>query len=64
MSAPSSPAAPVAAIHEVRYSLPAMLAEIRAERSAGAMAMDKLEQKEITKLFKGRNARRRASPQK
>ncbi|QYM77666.1 hypothetical protein K0B96_10045 [Horticoccus luteus] len=60
----NSPSHPPAAITEVRYSLPAMLAEIRAERSAGAMAMDKLEQQEITKLFKSRNARRRAKPQK
>jgi hypothetical protein len=45
----------------VRYSLPAMLAEIRNERLTGSYAMEKLDQKEIGKLFKPQK-RRRAKP--
>lgn len=45
----------------VRYSLPAMLAELRAERFSGSFAMEKLDQKEIGKMFKPKN-RRRAKP--
>ncbi|MDX2187375.1 MAG: hypothetical protein SFV32_10620 [Opitutaceae bacterium] len=35
----------------VRYSLPEMLEELKHERSAGSMAMEKLHQAQITKLF-------------
>lgn len=35
----------------VRYSMPELLAEIRLERAASTMAMEKLHQAEITKLF-------------
>ncbi|MFA5265057.1 MAG: hypothetical protein WC378_14630, partial [Opitutaceae bacterium] len=42
----------------VRYSLPAMLAEIRNERLTGSYAMEKLDQKEIGKLFKPQKRRR------
>jgi hypothetical protein len=45
----------------VRYSLPAMLAEIKTERLVGAYAMEKLDQQEIGKLFKPQK-RRRAKP--
>ncbi|HTZ20540.1 MAG TPA: hypothetical protein VMC06_06635 [Opitutaceae bacterium] len=45
----------------VRYSLPAMLEEIKAERLVGAYAMEKLDQQEIGKLFKPQK-RRRAKP--
>ena len=45
----------------VRYSLPAMLAEIRAEQISGSYSMEKLDQKEIGKLFKQRK-RHRAKP--
>lgn len=45
----------------VRYSLPAMLAELRAERFSGSFAMEKLDQKEIGKMFKPQK-RRRAKP--
>lgn len=61
-NAPLPPTPPP--INEVRYSLPALLAEIRIERATSTMAMDKLDQREITKLFKARNARRRANPKK
>lgn len=42
----------------VRYSLPSMLAEIRNERLTGSYAMEKLDQKEIGKLFKPQKRRR------
>lgn len=45
----------------VRYSLPAMLAEIRKERVTGSFSLEKLDQKEIGKLFKPQK-RRRAKP--
>jgi hypothetical protein len=53
-------------IHEdllagVRYSLPAMLAEIRSEKSTGAYSMEKMEQKEIGKMFKPQKRRRAKS---
>ncbi len=46
---------------EVRYSLPEMLAEIQLERASSTFAMEKLDQKEIGKLFKTQ-ARRRVKP--
>ena len=46
----------------VRYSLPAMLAEIKIERTTGAYAMEKLDQQEIGRIFKPQ--KRRAKPQK
>jgi hypothetical protein len=45
----------------VRYSLPAMLAEIKTERLVGAYAMEKLDQQEIGKLFKPQKRRRAKS---
>ena len=48
---------------EVRYSLPEMLEELKAERSTGTFAMEKLDQTEIGKLFKAKVARR-AKPKK
>ena len=58
--ADSSPA-PVVAIAEVRYSLPEMLHELKAERAASTFAMEKLDQHEIGKLFKARTPRRAKS---
>ncbi len=43
---------------EVRYSLPALLREVEQERDAPAFAMEKLDQVEITKLFKKPRPRR------
>jgi hypothetical protein len=57
----SPPTATAAAV--VRYSLPAMLAELKLERSAGGFAQEKIAQAEITKLFAA-PTRRRAKPQK
>ena len=50
-------------IAEVRYSLPEMLAELKLERAASSFAMEKLDQKEIGKLFKAK-ATRRAKPRR
>ncbi|MEY2880630.1 MAG: hypothetical protein RLZZ15_3010 [Verrucomicrobiota bacterium] len=48
-------------IAEVKYSLPQLLLELKAERTGGAFAMEKLDQNEIGKLFKA-NAARRPKP--
>lgn len=52
-----APAVPRLNIAEVRYSLPDMLAEIKIERAASTFAMEKLDQHEIGKLFKGKAPR-------
>ncbi len=58
-SIPSEPATPSAVVvAEVKYSLPQMLQELRAERSAGSFALEKLDQNEIGKLFKAKAPRR------
>lgn len=53
----SPPPAPAPMIAEVRYSLPALLEEIKVERAASTFAMERLDQSEIGKLFKSRAAR-------
>ncbi|PAW66009.1 MAG: hypothetical protein B9S34_09155 [Opitutia bacterium Tous-C1TDCM] len=61
---PSSPAVPpTPVLTEVRYSLPVMLAELKAERAASTFAMEKLDQHEIGKLFKSK-VNRRGKPNK
>ena len=61
-TSPTQPAAPVpplsGKISEVRYSLPAMLEELKAERAASSFAMEILDQNEIGKLFKAKSSRR------
>ena len=47
-------------VAEVKYSLPQLLEELKAERAASTFAMEKLDQHEIGKLFKARG--RRAKP--
>ncbi|HXB01254.1 MAG TPA: hypothetical protein VNV15_00375 [Opitutaceae bacterium] len=47
----------------VRYSLPAMLAELEIERTAGGFSQEKIAQAEITKLFAS-TPRRRAKNKK
>ncbi len=42
---------------EVRYSLPEMLEELKAERAASGFAMEKLDQHEIGKMFKAKSPR-------
>lgn len=56
-SSESAPPAPLA-IAEVKYSLPDLLNELKAERSASTFAMEKLDQHEIGKLFKAKASRR------
>lgn len=56
--------APIPTIGEVRYSLPQLLKELEIERAAGVFAMEKLDQAEITKLFKAQTAARRAKSKK
>ncbi len=61
---PTSPDLPPALVlTEVRYSLPMMLAELKAERAASTFAMEKLDQHEIGKLFKSK-VNRRGKPNK
>jgi hypothetical protein len=55
---------PVTTIGEVRYSLPQMLKELEIERTADFYAMEKLDQAEITKMFKAETAARRAKSKK
>ena len=43
---------------EVKYSLPDMLEELKAERTGGSFAQERLDQHEIGKLFKSKKARR------
>jgi hypothetical protein len=62
MSTHSDPK-PRSVVTEVRYSLPEMLEELKAERSTGSFAMEKLDQTEIGKLFKAK-APRRVKPKK
>lgn len=45
-------------LHEVRYSLPDLLAELELERNAGSFAMEKLDQAEIGKMFENKRKRR------
>ena len=62
----SNPADPATSfvIGEVRYSLPQLLKELEIERASGSFAMEKLDQKEITKMFKASTAARRAKSKK
>lgn len=56
--APAPAAAPAVVIAEVRYSLPDLLHELKAERAASTFAMEKLDQHEIGKLFTAKPTRR------
>ncbi len=44
-------------IAEVKYFLPEMLEELKAERAAAGFAMEKLDQHEIGKMFKAKSPR-------
>jgi hypothetical protein len=44
-------------IAEVKYSLPEMLEELKAERAAASFAMEQLDQQEIGKIFKSKASR-------
>ena len=54
----NSPFPPFLTVPEVRYSLPEMLRELQIERTAASFAMEKLDQREIEKLFKSELLRR------
>lgn len=45
-------------LHEVKYSLPEMLEELKMERVQGSFATDKIDQNEIKKFFKPKTPRR------
>ncbi len=47
---------------EIRYSLPALLREVKRDRASTAFAMEKLDQAAITSLFEQQRARRDSSP--
>jgi hypothetical protein len=47
----------VETIATVKYSLPELLAELKYERAAGTMAMEKLKQTDIGNLFKNKPRR-------
>jgi hypothetical protein len=57
----SAGSVPRLAIAEVKYSLPQMLEELKAERAASSFAMEKLDQHEIGKLFKAKASTRAKS---
>ena len=44
-------------ISEVRYPMPDMLDELKAERAAASFAMEQLDQQEIGKIFKSKATR-------
>ena len=44
-------------IAEVKYALPDMLEELKAERAAASFAMEQLNQQEIGKIFKTKASR-------
>lgn len=58
-STPDSTNRPLARlkIAEVKYSLPEMLEELKAERAAATFAMEQLDQQEIGKIFKSKASR-------
>jgi len=60
---PAPAAQPTVVIAEVKYSLPAMLRELAADRATATFAMEKMDQVEIGKLFKAK-PRHRAKLQK
>ena len=59
---PDSEPDPTAAFVEVRYSLPALLREVKRDRASSAFAMEKLDQPAITALFELQQQRARRDP--
>ena len=49
---------------EIRYSLPALLREVKRDRASAAFAMEKLDQAAINTLFEQQQARRASSSRK
>lgn len=58
MTPPETPPPVRITLREVKYSMPEMLSELKAERAAGGFGMEKLDQQEIGKLFKSKITRR------
>ncbi|HTQ31820.1 MAG TPA: hypothetical protein VMI53_11480 [Opitutaceae bacterium] len=58
MPAEKSDPPPPVTVAVVRYSLPAMLAELKLERTTGGFSQEKIGQTEITKLFTSSHRRR------
>ena len=44
-------------LSEVKYSLPEMIEELKAERASASFAMEQLDQQEIGKIFKSKSSR-------
>jgi hypothetical protein len=51
------PLTPRLKIAEVKYSLPEMLEELKAERASASFAMEQLDQQSIGKIFKNKASR-------
>ena len=47
---------------EIRYSLPALMREVKRDRASAAFAMEKLDQATINLLFERQRSRRDANP--
>lgn len=47
---------------EIRYSLPALLREVKRDRASATFAMEKLDQTAINALFEQQQARRESNP--
>lgn len=62
-SEPDGQLSSLLSVSEVRYSLTDMLRELKVERAAASFAMEKLDQREIEKLFKSQPFRRGSSAQ-
>jgi len=62
-SEPDGQVSSLLGVSEVRYSLPDMLRELKVERAAATFAMEKLDQREIEKLFKSQPFRRGSAAQ-
>lgn len=64
VNAPHEGAAnPSAGPFDLRYSLPALLLEVKRDRASSAFSMEKLDQPAINLLFAHKRSRREASPQ-
>lgn len=59
----STSSKPSGQVSEIRYPLPELLEELKAERAIGSFGSERLEQTEIGKLFKVK-APRRVKPKK
>jgi hypothetical protein len=53
---------PILPFVEVRYSMPALLREVKRDRASSAFAMEKLDQPSITALFELQQQRARRDP--